>query len=335
MEELRIGLVLYGGVALAVYINGVVTEIWQAQRASRAMQDGEDTNLDSASGIYRDLLADLKASSDADELRIVLDAVTGTSAGGVNGAAMFKAIVEGADASVLNDVWLNDADIKNLQDDPGSMPWYLRAAENLLRIFPTLKNARKGLREQTTVEWTWIRDTVYTLVTTKDSQKSPLKGDFLTTIIAASLRRMSENKKSEPRHVRSASDPDRPAQLAPPPAGKPSLSSDGSVRTDPCPCDDLPRARRQSGPTRGDRFRPHLRCQDNSRISARLCVGHVQENPPEISRSTTGRDGAVGRQIRRYAFAGTPPERFRYQESPHGKWRGARQPSVCPCYPGD
>ena len=152
MEELRIGLVLYGGVALAVYINGVVTEIWQAQRASRAMQDGEDANLDSASGIYRDLLADLKASSDADELRIVLDAVTGTSAGGVNGAAMFKAIVEGADASVLNDVWLNDADIKNLQDDPGSMPWYLRAAENLLRIFPTLKNARKGLREQTTLE---------------------------------------------------------------------------------------------------------------------------------------------------------------------------------------
>jgi hypothetical protein len=43
---------------------------------------------------------------------------------------------------------------------------------------------------------------------------------------------MSENEKSEPRHVRSASDPDRPAQLAPPPAGKPSLSSDGSVRTD-------------------------------------------------------------------------------------------------------
>jgi patatin-related protein len=198
MKELRIGLVLYGGVALAVYINGVVTEIWQALRASRAMQDGEDANLDSTAGIYRDRLADLKASPDADELRIVVDAVAGTSAGGVNGAAMFKAIVEGADASVLNDVWLDDADIKNLQGDPDRMPWYLRTAENLLRIFPTLKNARKGLREQTTLEWTWIRDTVYTLVTTKDSQKSPLKGDFFTTIIAASLRRMSENKKSEP-----------------------------------------------------------------------------------------------------------------------------------------
>ena len=152
MKELRIGLVLYGGVALAVYINGVVTEIWQAQRASRAMQDGEDANLDSTSGIYRDLLADLKASSDVDELRIVVDAVAGMSASGVNGAAMFKAIVEGADASVLNDVWLNNADIKNLQGDPGSMPWYLRAAKNLLRIFPTLKNARKGLREQTMLE---------------------------------------------------------------------------------------------------------------------------------------------------------------------------------------
>ena len=133
------------------------------------MQDGEDANLDSKSGIYRDLLADLKASPDADELRIVVDAVAGTSACGVNGAAMFKAIVEGADASVLNDVWLDDADIKNLQGDPDRMSWSLRTAENLLRIFPTLKNARKGLREQTTLEWTWIRDTVYTLVTTKDS----------------------------------------------------------------------------------------------------------------------------------------------------------------------
>ncbi|MFT7571685.1 MAG: patatin-related protein [Paracoccaceae bacterium] len=198
MKELRIGLVLYGGVALAVYINGVVTEIWHALRASRAMQDGEDTNLDSTSEIYRDLLAELKETADTDELRIVVDAVAGTSAGGVNGAALFKAIVQGADASVLNDVWLDDADIKNLQGDPDRLPWYLRAAENMLRIFPTLKKLRSNLREQTTLEWTWIRDTIYTLAATKDPQKSPLKGDFFTTIIAASLRRMSENKKSEP-----------------------------------------------------------------------------------------------------------------------------------------
>lgn len=198
MKELRIGLVLYGGVALAVYINGVVTEIWHALRASRAMQDSEDANLDSTSAVYRALLADLKASEDADDLRIVVDAVAGTSAGGVNGAAMFKAIVQGADASVLNDVWLNDADIKNLQGEPDRMPWYLRTAENLLRIFPTLKKLRKNLHEQTALEWTWIRDTVYTLLTTEDTQKTPLKGDFFTTIIAASLRRMSETQKSDP-----------------------------------------------------------------------------------------------------------------------------------------
>lgn len=198
MKELRIGLVLYGGVALAVYINGVVTEIWHALRASRAMQDSEDTNLDSTSEIYHDLLAELKETRDADELRIVVDAVAGTSAGGVNGAALFKAIVQGADASVLNDVWLDDADIKNLQGDPDRLPWYLRAAENVLRIFPTLKKLSRDLREQTTLEWTWIRDTVYTLAATENPQKSPLKGDFFTTIIAASLRRMSENKKSEP-----------------------------------------------------------------------------------------------------------------------------------------
>ncbi len=198
MKELRIGLVLYGGVALAVYINGVATEIWQTLRASRSMQDGDDGNLDSTSAIYHDLLTELKSSEQADELRIVVDAVAGTSAGGVNGAALFKAIVQGADASVLNKVWLDDADIKNLQGDPDRMPWYLRAAENVLRIFPTLKKLSQNLREQTSLEWTWIRDTVYTLAATKDPQKSPLKGDYFTTIIAASLARMSENTISRP-----------------------------------------------------------------------------------------------------------------------------------------
>jgi predicted acylesterase/phospholipase RssA len=154
MKELRIGLVLYGGVALAVYINGVVTEIWHTLRASRAMQDSDAANLDSTAEIYRDLLTDLKAAPDADELRIVVDAVAGTSAGGVNGAAIFKAIVHGADASVLNDVWLDDADIKNLQGNPDRMPWYLRAAENVLRILPALKKLSTNLREQTTLEWT-------------------------------------------------------------------------------------------------------------------------------------------------------------------------------------
>lgn len=78
--------------------------------------------------------------------------MAGTSAGGVNGAALFKAIVQGADASVLNKVWLDDADIKNLQGDPDRMPWYLRAAENVLRIFPTLKKLSQNLREQTSLE---------------------------------------------------------------------------------------------------------------------------------------------------------------------------------------
>lgn len=65
MKELRIGLVLYGGVALAVYINGVVTEIWHTLRASRAMQDSDAATLGSTAEIYRDLLADLKAAPDA------------------------------------------------------------------------------------------------------------------------------------------------------------------------------------------------------------------------------------------------------------------------------
>ncbi|MGB0629765.1 MAG: hypothetical protein ACPGRZ_03645 [Alphaproteobacteria bacterium] len=129
MKELRIGLVLYGGVALAVYINGVVTEIWNALRASRAVQDGESGEFGGTADVYRKILTELETSSDAHGMRIVVDAVAGTSAGGVNGAALFKAVVDGADASLLNETWLNDADISKLKGQPDDPPWYWRTVD--------------------------------------------------------------------------------------------------------------------------------------------------------------------------------------------------------------
>lgn len=45
MRELRIGLVLYGGVSLAVYMNGIVTELWQLLRASKALANNTADSL--------------------------------------------------------------------------------------------------------------------------------------------------------------------------------------------------------------------------------------------------------------------------------------------------
>src|SRR6266852_9718541 len=62
-REVRLGLVMYGGISLAIYINGVSHEFFRAVRGR---------------GIYR--LS--KALTDSD---IVVDIISGTSAGGVNG----------------------------------------------------------------------------------------------------------------------------------------------------------------------------------------------------------------------------------------------------------
>ena len=39
-KELRIGLVCYGGVSLAVYMHGVTKEVWNLARASRGFHGG-------------------------------------------------------------------------------------------------------------------------------------------------------------------------------------------------------------------------------------------------------------------------------------------------------
>ena len=39
-KELRIALVCYGGISLAVYMHGVTKEVWRLAKASRAFHDG-------------------------------------------------------------------------------------------------------------------------------------------------------------------------------------------------------------------------------------------------------------------------------------------------------
>lgn len=128
VRELRIGLVLYGGVSLAVYMNGIVTELWHILRASKALRGGGPP-MDGLPGVYAELLQRLESEAGGAPLRVVVDAVAGTSAGGVNGAVLAKAVLDGGNARILNDVWIWTADIEKLKREPAERaPWYLRAA---------------------------------------------------------------------------------------------------------------------------------------------------------------------------------------------------------------
>ena len=81
-KELRIALVCYGGVSLAVYMHGVTKELWNLARASRGFHAGEPTGSAVASE-YRRLLEMLADEHDL-RLRVLPDIFSGASAGGIN-----------------------------------------------------------------------------------------------------------------------------------------------------------------------------------------------------------------------------------------------------------
>ncbi len=113
-RELRLALVCYGGISLAVYMHGLVKEIWHIARASRAVQ--EDGNpLTGSAGVYQAMLADLSASTGI-RLRVLVDIVAGASAGGINGVFLAQAVSTGQSLDPLTDLWLNGADIETLID---------------------------------------------------------------------------------------------------------------------------------------------------------------------------------------------------------------------------
>jgi patatin-related protein len=129
-KELRLALVCYGGVSLAVYMYGVTREVQKLLYASQRLHSLRDVqtrhNADAAS-----LCADLDREIDSElgyfdllqrigqhlELRVLVDIIAGASAGGINGVFLAQAIAQNASLDSLRDVWLKNADIEELLDD--------------------------------------------------------------------------------------------------------------------------------------------------------------------------------------------------------------------------
>ena len=118
-RELRLALVCYGGISLAVYMHGITKEIWRLARASRGFHDGT-TSGNSSEAVYRKLLEDLEAASGV-RLRIMPDIIAGASAGGINGIFLAQAIETGQSLEPLTDMWLENADVEKLLD-PDARP---------------------------------------------------------------------------------------------------------------------------------------------------------------------------------------------------------------------
>lgn len=91
-REVRIGLVMYGGVSLAVYMNGVANELFRAVRGR---------------GVYKLF----KALTDSD---VVVDVISGASAGGINGMFLAYALCNDKEFGSCAQLWREHGDIMKL-----------------------------------------------------------------------------------------------------------------------------------------------------------------------------------------------------------------------------
>lgn len=118
-KELRLALVCYGGISLAVYMHGITKEIWHLARASHAYHAGDDP-VGGTAMVYHALLAEIEERGDL-RLRVLADIIAGASAGGINGVFLAQAIATGQSLDPLTDLWLTSADVEALID-PAAAP---------------------------------------------------------------------------------------------------------------------------------------------------------------------------------------------------------------------
>ena len=128
-KELRIALVCYGGVSLAVYMHGVTKEILKLVRASRVYHhdlgrshkagaaysdlDHPDRETDTEE-LYFELI---QAIGQSLELRVFVDTIAGASAGGINGVLLARALAHDLPVDAHRKMWLEQADIVALMDE--------------------------------------------------------------------------------------------------------------------------------------------------------------------------------------------------------------------------
>lgn len=138
-REIRLGLVIYGGVSLAIYINGVAQEFFRAVRGR---------------GLYRLV----KRLCDSD---IVIDIISGTSAGGVNGVLLSYALANEREFADTASLWREHGGLDALMHDPSdkdvtslldSRGYYIPRIEDALRGMKPIDSAVQATEAASTTE---------------------------------------------------------------------------------------------------------------------------------------------------------------------------------------
>jgi patatin-related protein len=123
-KELRIALVCFGGVSLAVYMHGICKEILKLVRASSALHRITDRSCRAKAAFLDQAdLSDPEYDTESDyfellqkighktELRVIVDVLAGASAGGINATMLARALSHDLPILRQRDLWLNKADV--------------------------------------------------------------------------------------------------------------------------------------------------------------------------------------------------------------------------------
>jgi len=136
-KELRLALVCFGGVSLAVYMHGISKEILKLVRASAALHSIGDRSIRAKASffdqadpanpefdterLYFELLQRIGRKL---ELRVIVDIIAGASAGGINGTMLARAISHDLPMGPLRDLWLDKADVTELLAADARARWW-------------------------------------------------------------------------------------------------------------------------------------------------------------------------------------------------------------------
>ena len=166
-REIRFAVVMYGGVSLAIYINGVAQELLNMVRATAPNGIGSadpllsEDKLTGAQSVYRLLGRCLKedglrfdptvvdGTGEARPIRtrFIVDVISGTSAGGINGVFLAKALALNQTMEGLKQLWVREGDLAKLLNDSLSIGDLKEAGFTLQRPQQSLLNSQRMYRK--------------------------------------------------------------------------------------------------------------------------------------------------------------------------------------------
>ena len=129
-REIRFAVVMYGGVSLAIYINGVAQELLNMVRATapdRGAPSNPRRREPATASVYQELARYLdqrdgfNGNDGVIHTRFVVDVISGTSAGGINGVFLAKALARDQSMDGLKKLWLSEGDLNKLLNDSVSV----------------------------------------------------------------------------------------------------------------------------------------------------------------------------------------------------------------------